>query len=282
MGVSLLNAPIPRRIDTALGPVEYAEAGAGPSLLCLHGAMGGWDQSWLLGRAIAPAGFHIIAVSRPGYLGTPVAALHEPEYQAALLAALLDRLGIEKTFVAAVSGGGPSALAFALNHAERCHGLIMVSAPTGRHAAPPGTVMRLRLMALVARLPGLAAWLRRRLAKGRTNRVLDSAEAMDLLAATRASVVDRLSARTPGTLRDIASNIGLPGFLLDDLQVPVLGLYGDSDPVVPLSHGERLGRIPGGRLVILTGGEHVALFTHLDEVRREVATFLATNHCGAA
>lgn len=278
MGAPLLNAPIPRRIDTALGPVEYAEAGSGPPLLCLHGAMGGWDQSWLLGQAIAPAGFRIVAVSRPSYLATPAAAMHEPEHQAALFAALLDRLGIEKTFVAAVSGGGPSALAFALNHAERCHGLVMVSAPTGRHAAPPNAVMQLRLLALGARLPGLAAWLRRRLEKGRTRYVLDRAEATALLAATRASVVDCLSARIPGTLRDIATNIDLPGFPLDDVQVPVLGLYGDRDPVVPLSHGERLGRMPRGRLVILTGGEHVALFTHLDEVRREVATFLATNH----
>lgn len=282
MGEPLLHAPTPRRIDTDLGPLEYAEAGLGLPLLCLHGAMGGWDQSWLLGRAVAPAGCRIIAVSRPGYLGTPVATAHSAKAQADLYAALLDRLGIKKTLVAAVSGGGPSALAFTLDHAERCRGLIMVSAPTGRHAAPPNTVLRLRLMALVARLPGMAEWLRRRLATGRTQRILDSAEAAALLAATRASVGDRLAARIPGTLRDIADNIGLPSFPLVSLQVPVLGLYGDSDTVVPLSHGERLGLAPRGRLVILKGGEHVALFTHLDEVRREIATFLSTNDERAA
>lgn len=38
------NQPLPEIIETRLGPVEYAAFGEGPAVLCLHGAMGGFDQ----------------------------------------------------------------------------------------------------------------------------------------------------------------------------------------------------------------------------------------------
>jgi hypothetical protein len=61
----------PKIVETPLGGAEYARSGAGPALLLLHGAMGGYDQGLLLGRAAvgSAADFEFIALSRPGYLG---------------------------------------------------------------------------------------------------------------------------------------------------------------------------------------------------------------------
>lgn len=60
---------------TGLGPITYLKRESqGPSkgvILTLHGAMGGVDQSDILGRTIGPDGYTYIAVSRPGYPGTP-------------------------------------------------------------------------------------------------------------------------------------------------------------------------------------------------------------------
>jgi fermentation-respiration switch protein FrsA (DUF1100 family) len=40
--------PEPVVINTSRGAVEYASFGSGPAVLCLHGAMGGYDQGLLL------------------------------------------------------------------------------------------------------------------------------------------------------------------------------------------------------------------------------------------
>src|SRR6476469_6134470 len=56
---------------TRCGPIEYAEIGDGSPLLLVHGAGGGYDQGLLLGRPLAGKGFHVIAMSRFGYLRTP-------------------------------------------------------------------------------------------------------------------------------------------------------------------------------------------------------------------
>lgn len=82
-------------------------SGHGPAVLALHGAMGGYDQSAILAQALVPDGHRVIAVSRPGYLGTPPAVGTTPEGQADALAALLDALGLADAAVVAVSGGCP-------------------------------------------------------------------------------------------------------------------------------------------------------------------------------
>lgn len=288
--IALAAGAEPTRIETAHGPLEYADTSSGPAMLCLHGAMGGCDQSLLLGRALLsePDRFRILALSRPGYLGTPLSTGATPDQQANAFAALLDRLGIDATWVAAISGGGPSALAFALGYPDRCRGLILVSAPTGQHAPPANTVSRLRTMALMARIPGVSALLRRNAARSDPGRVarraitnpalldrtLANSEAIAMLAAVRASIADRLVDRIPGTLSDIAGNADMPPFPLERLTVPVLGLYGDADTVVAHRYGEALLSGPRARLVTLKGGEHFALFTHLDKVRHEVDAFV--------
>lgn len=70
----------------------------------------------------------IIAVSRFGYLNTPLGKEPTEDHQAALYKALLDKLEIDKADVVAVSDGGPSALKFCIKYPERVKSLTMMCA----------------------------------------------------------------------------------------------------------------------------------------------------------
>jgi len=112
----------PISIRTSRGNVDAVCWGEGPAVLSLHGAMGGYDQGILLAKSAVSPRHRFVAVSRPGYLGTPLAAGRTPEEQADVCAEVLDQLGIAETAVIAISGGGPAAVQFALRHAQRCAG----------------------------------------------------------------------------------------------------------------------------------------------------------------
>lgn len=274
---------------TRLGDVTHTDTGAGPTLLALHGAMGGADQSWLLGQAlfVAPDSHRVIGVARPGYPGTSQTLGASPEEQADLYVALLDALEIDRAMVAAVSAGGPSALQFALRHPDRCRGLILVSTATGALDASM-SLPRLRKMERLTRVPGLApllGWFAARDPDAAARRsILDLVlleqtlahpEAGPLIRGLGASARTRLAQRMPGTLNDTIRYQSLPVFPFADLRVPLLVVHGTADRVVPLAHAGAAATAPGATLVALAGGDHVALFTHLDEVRGAVATFVA-------
>jgi pimeloyl-ACP methyl ester carboxylesterase len=63
---------------------------------------------------------------------------------------------------------------------------------------------------------------------------------------------------------------------LEDLKVPVLVVHGTKDPMLPFdSHArEYARRAPNVELLAVEGGEHVAIFTHQNEVRPGVADFM--------
>src|SRR5262249_36370754 len=79
----------------------------------------------------AQAGVRTIAVSRPGYLRTPLSSGATFEQQADLFAALLDKLKIKRVVVLASSGGGYPGLQFALRHPDRCIALVMLAPAMG-------------------------------------------------------------------------------------------------------------------------------------------------------
>jgi pimeloyl-ACP methyl ester carboxylesterase len=79
---------------TAQGPIEALIFGDGPPVLCIHGVIGGADQAPLMARAFVGDGFRIIAISRFGYMGSPLPSDASAQAQADRYAALLDRLGI--------------------------------------------------------------------------------------------------------------------------------------------------------------------------------------------
>jgi pimeloyl-ACP methyl ester carboxylesterase len=276
----------PRFVDTPRGPLEVVTVGEGPAVLALHGAMGGHDQSLLLARVIGAAGHRYVAVSRPGFLGTPLRSGRTPAEQADLYAAALDALGVGTVALMAVSGGGPSAIEFALRHRERCRALVLVSTCSGLVSTPiplsfhvTKRLMRWRwfgeaMRRKAERDPGRAV-ARSILDPEVRARTLRDPVASALLSELVSSTLDRPALRLPGTENDIAVT-RTTEYALGRVEVPVLVVHGTEDRMVPFPlHGKRLAeRIPGAELLAIPGGEHVSIFTHRDEVRARVVRFM--------
>lgn len=278
-----MNAPALR---TLYGDVEYLSFGSGPALLALHGAMGGWDQAALLARAVAPIDFQVIALSRPGYLGTALDTGRSPEEQADLYAATLDALHIERAAVLAISGGSPSAIQFALRYPERCSALVLISSvgERMRERLP----LSFHLMMWLGRRTWFATRLKRRMERDSQERAQRAIRDPDLRARTLAdpesgplfremlaSTSDRIALRLRGTKQDVmSSRAARPE--LEDIRVPTLVVHGKDDRVVPFEqHGAVLARrIPNAELLAVEGGEHVAVFTHRALIKAHIDAFL--------
>lgn len=129
-------------IATRCGPIEYQEAGTGAPLLAVHGSGGGYDQGMAFAGALAQRGIRVIAMSRFGYLRTPMPADASPQAQADAHVCLLDALGIRQAGVLGGSAGAPSALQMALRHPERVTALVLLvpltyKPPALADSAPP-------------------------------------------------------------------------------------------------------------------------------------------------
>ncbi|HKK20766.1 MAG TPA: alpha/beta hydrolase [candidate division Zixibacteria bacterium] len=279
----LLNC---RLAHTPLGPIEYVEFGEGPAVVVIHGAMGGYDQSVILAQTIGAAGYRYIAISRPGYLGTPMKSGRTPEQQGDLIAALLDELGIDRAGVMAVSGGGPSAIEFALRHSSKCAGLILVSTHADNAEVPiPASF---KIMKLLARLSWFARRFRKkaerdlRAVAGRSiqdkdilQRTVNDAETWPLFSTMLLSTFNQMGKRIAGTENDIKIS-RTASYPLEELTVPVLVVHGTADRLVPFDKnaGTYEARVPNVEILAVEGGEHVSIFTHRNIVRPKVEEFI--------
>ena len=285
----LVNHVVPQTAKTALGVVEYVDVGEGPAVVAIHGAMGGCDQSLFLAQTIGAPGYRYLAISRPGYLGTPMRSGKSPAQQADLIAALLDTLGIAKAGVMGVSGGGPSALEFGLRHPDRCHGLVLVS--TCADKVDNKIPFAFTLMKFLARWPGFAAYFRRKAASDLVAtanrsirdpdilaRTVNDAETWPLFSTMMLSTYDRMGQRIAGTENDIHIT-RTATYPLEKLAVPVLVVHGTADQLVQYDvHATMYARrVPHAELLTVEGGEHVAIFTHRTLVRAKVTAFMQSH-----
>ena len=78
-----------------------------------------------------PFGFGVIAPSRPGYGRTPGKEDRTTADCADTFAALLDELKVDQVIVVCASGGGPTAMRFAIRHGHRVKAMIAECAITG-------------------------------------------------------------------------------------------------------------------------------------------------------
>lgn len=126
-------------VETRCGAIEYADRGTGPAVLVVHGAGGGFDQGLVLGEGLIDHGYRVIAMSRFGYLRTPLPADSSAEAQADAHACLLDALGIDRVPILGVSAGGPSTIHFCLRHPDRCSAMVLL-VPLAYSGEPVGRV----------------------------------------------------------------------------------------------------------------------------------------------
>lgn len=280
--------------DTALGPIEFVDHGEGRPVLFVHGSPGGADQGSMMGAFLEPLGFRVVALSRPGYLGTPLDdGRATPDQQAALELALMDHLGIDRFALLCWSGGGPSSYRLAARHPDRVTSLACLAGVSGPYEFPSG-IAGIEESLLTGRF---GHWLMKELVRHAPRSVVKMvpAEEGDLTKDQAAELAGQIwddpvkrqfvldlsgtvTGRRAGLKNDAAQ---FPGLDLDlgSITVPTLLVHGSVDTDVPPEHSERaLAEIPGAEILRVTGGTHICAWTDptTDQIHQRVAAHLGT------
>jgi pimeloyl-ACP methyl ester carboxylesterase len=274
-------------VETALGPVEVGRRGTGEPVLFVHGTPGGSDSSLVMGRFLAEAGFDVIAPSRPGYLGTPLAGRESIDDQADLHAALLDALGHERAGVVTWSGGGPSSYRLAVRHPERVSALVAFAAVSqawepGHEGVAERLMLKtsagnwlLRAMAAHTPKSTVSATLKTEgdLTREELKALAEEAmadEAQRDVVLTMAEMVGDYEHRRAGIENDEANYAAIETLELERITVPTLIVVGSADGDVSPAHSEHAARtIPGAEQLVMDRGTHLCLFVHPDAAQAQ-------------
>ncbi len=268
-------------IQTALGPVEYVDAGKGPVVVHAHGMLDGSDH-WKWCDFLIQAGYRVIVPSRPGYLRTPLSSGRTPAEQAKLLASLLDALGIDQVALYAYSQGGSSSLEFAWTYPQRCSGLILFSAITRPQPELSKVLPYMRILMsqdflLWTLKPVMLSWIMMQARKALQEAVLQDKNQLAGFKEIFNSFF-QASLRGPGLINDFSNTISWPGLSLEQFTVPALIIHGGKDVFVTVEDSCIAAQeIPGARFLLLEDAGHEALVTCIDRIRPVVFDFLKVN-----
>ena len=290
-------------VRTAGGDIEYASWGdAGPAILFLHGTPGGYDQAVRMGTIASAAGYRVVAPSRPGYLRTPLEVGLTPAEQADAFALLLSALDIERAAVVGASGGGPSALQFALRHPDRCWAHVQLmgvsrarlpsegrrgSADGEREEAEPTFSARLLSSNFGGWVLGQLAQLNpestlERIVPDPANRarILDDPRKLDGFLALVNSATALQERRRAGARNDSRQFDDLVVPDLASIRCPTLVLHGTADRNVPIAMGELVAEgVPGAEMIRFEDADHFMILSHAEEVMLALFAF-TDRHAG--
>lgn len=262
-------------VETSVGAVEYELKGGkdGLTVLFFHGTPGGYDQG-----LDAEAGLRALTLSRPGYLGTPLATGSTPAEQAKAAVALLDTLEIDKVGVMGVSGGGPAAYTFAADYPERTVGLAALEAVS--HSTPsPDMGMPTADLASWLVIQGMVlsqddAGVVAQMARNQSDRELLAAQPE-----LQAQVAEMIWSLWPPSMRNAGlendfrqfNELDVP---LESIRVPTLIVHGTKDQSVPYEHAEyAAARVTGSKLHAIEGAGHMMPFANEAEVNEAITEF---------
>jgi pimeloyl-ACP methyl ester carboxylesterase len=253
-------------VDTPCGRIEYAVVGQGAPLLLVHGAGGGFDQGLEFGRPLAERGFMVVAMSRFGYLRTPMPADASPAAQADAHACLLDALKLPRAAILGGSAGAPSTIEFCLRHAARCSAMVLLVPAF----FPPGaTQARAQPSFMLEALLGsdFLFWLNMKLARDAVLERLFATPVSDFENATPEEQerilrilwgVLPLSERRKGLWNDFGIVASAPRYELERIAVPTLVVSIENDLFrIFQSSRSAAERIPGARFVSFPTGGHL-------------------------
>lgn len=289
--------------ETPLGPVEYDMYGTeGPVILSVHAGLGGADQGRLFASWLQDDGFRILSPSRPGYLGTPLNDGATLEEQADLMAALLDKLGVEQVGLLTESAGAPSAYTFAAKYPDRVWGLVAIGGQSEPKPKPDGNssssgfsfrklfmnTVGQKVVMLTARLSprsvvestldetGLYADEQK---AQRADYIMNTPEKRAFFEAMLGTTFP-YGERTAGTDND-AKQLQETGPLpLERIQAPSLIVHGTLDGDVPFENGEyAAAHIPGAESCWMEGEDHFGFWLSPESERfQETARAFLLRH----
>ena len=261
-------------IETSLGTVEYIDSGQGKPVLFVHGSPGGCDQGAVMGAFLVPRGFRVIALSRPGYLKTPLTeTMKSPDQQADLELALMNSLGVERFGVFCWSGGGPSSYRLAAKHPERVTALVVL-AGVSKHYEFANGINGLEYSLLTG---GLGTWLLKEMAHYAPKQVvkMSVAEEADLTKEQARELSEHIwndedkrdfvlavsgtiSGRKAGLNNDREQFPQIGDLELGKIRVPTLLVHGTADTDVGPDQTENAAeRIPDAEVIRVKNGTHL-------------------------
>jgi pimeloyl-ACP methyl ester carboxylesterase len=242
-------------IATNIIPANVEVQGSGPAIVLIHGygaAIDWWDQ-------IAPqlaTDHRVISIDLIGHGGTAAPRSgYSIERQAAMVSAVLDKLGVDRYIVVGHSMGGEVAVALAEQNPQRIERMVLID-------SPPVADTNFNLMTRLYMEPVLGELLfriatdtalRRALAQGFApgfsvpDRFVDDLKQLTYTAARSAheeSVVYRVAKAPYARLAALQPPL------------PLLAIFGSRDAIVPPETGKLFEHVSGARVEIIEGAGH--------------------------
>lgn len=245
-------------IETKMGSVEIKLWDLGKDFILIAHETPGSHRLVENNRLLAKE-FNLIKPSRPGYFRSPLNSGETPEAQADLFAALLDRLEIESVFMLGVSGGGPSAIQFAIRHPQKCKALVLwaaVSEKTPENEDPPS---------------GFGLWLYTKLRIAMINDEIIERKNKEYF-------YPKLfphSQIEKGWGNDLRQFSNLKPFQFEKISAPTLIVYGSNDLAIGMEHIKNVAdNVPNSILIPLENKGHDALYLDPEHFAQPTIKFL--------
>jgi len=250
--------------------IYWDEQGAGEPILFIMGLAYPSDM-WYRTRPLLAKTYRTIAIDNRGVARSdmpagpyPIAVMAEDALK------VLDAAGVQSAHVYGISMGGMIAQELTLQHPERVRSLILgctaAGGPTAVQAEPEvGQVIMARGMMT----PEEAAQA--------------SIPFIYHPDTPRGRIDEDLNVRRPWYAQPSAYIAQLQGILaweaysrLPQISVPTLVIHGENDRLVPVGNGKLIAsRIPGAKLVLLSGASHIYPTDQPEAADRAVIEFLA-------
>jgi pimeloyl-ACP methyl ester carboxylesterase len=245
-------APVRELKRTAIGEFEIQSehSGAGAPIVLLHG-LSGSRRWWRYNEPILARSYRVHVPELVGFGGSRAGRQPKVPEMAAVVAAWLDRMGVEPFAIIGHSMGGQIAVHLAVE--QRVPDRLVLAAPSG---VPRPISLRAAAQLVAGALPprrwGAPTFI--------------PTIALDAMRAGPRSLVRATQYLLSDDVRP----------LLPRITCPTLVLWGALDPLVPVAHGEVFGReIPNARLVVLADAAHNLMADRPPEFNRILLDFLA-------
>lgn len=275
---------IARRVDRTVPPdgefreiagrrLHVRDIGQGPPIVMIHGLAGQMRNFAAVVEQLR-TDHRIVLIDRPGSGHSPGRGADTLDEQAALVAALIDELGLDRPLVVGHSLGGAVALALALGHPERVGGLALVAPLTQVQEEVPAAFRGLMIASPLVRaaLAHTLAIPMIRLRSAESREVLFAPEAVHPAFETEfgGAMLARPRAFYAASSEMTAVNGALAPLVVryDQIRLPVRILFGAADQVLAAAvHGTRTAAaIPGARCTIVRNAGHMLPVTQPDRV----------------
>lgn len=261
--------------------VNYVELGSGPPILFVHGLSGSW-QNWLEQLLPFSEDHRVVAVDLPGFGESemPRDTISISGY-GSFVDRFMDAIGMEAATIVGNSMGGFIGLELGISYPARVERLVLVSA-AGLSIEKRRNEPLLKLMYLGE---NVAQWATARVV-GRSREMAGRPRGRRAIMWFVTPHAERLA---PEFVIEQTKGAGKPGFLpaldaltdypirdrLDDIECPVLIVWGEKDLLVPVKDAYTFDElIPDSKLIVYEDVGHCAMFEVPERFNADLRAFL--------